>query len=78
MNCLVCLCLNLGGPLRGVAGPPVTLVADLSSSLGGSRLMAVGGWQPLLTLLPVDLLLAQDSSSHPLEGNGGHQLLLSP
>lgn len=43
MNCLVCLCLNLAGPLRGVAGPPVTLVADLTSSLGGSRLMAVGG-----------------------------------
>lgn len=43
MNCLVCLCLNLGGPFRGVAGPPVTLVADLISGLGGSRLMAVPG-----------------------------------
>lgn len=21
LNCLVCLCLNLGGPLRGVVGP---------------------------------------------------------
>lgn len=40
LNCLVCLCLNLGGPFRGVAGPPVTLVADLISGLGGSRLMA--------------------------------------
>lgn len=45
MNCLVCLCLNLGGPFRGVAGPPVTLVADLTSSLGGSRLMVLGGRQ---------------------------------
>lgn len=44
MNCLVCLCLNLGGPFRGVAGPPVTLVADLISGfVGGSRLMAVPG-----------------------------------
>lgn len=43
LNCLVCLCLNLGGPFRGVAGPPVTLVADLISGLGGSRLMAVPG-----------------------------------
>lgn len=43
LNCLVCLCLNLGGPFRGVAGPPVTLVADLISGLWGSRLMAVPG-----------------------------------
>lgn len=41
LNCRVCLCLNLGGPFRGVAGPPVTLVADLSSGLWGSKLMAV-------------------------------------
>ena len=43
MNCLVCLCLNLVGPFRGVAGPPVTLVADLTSGLETSRLMAVPG-----------------------------------
>lgn len=42
LNWRVCLCLNLGGPLRGVAGPPVTRVADLNSDLGGSRFIAVG------------------------------------
>lgn len=40
MNCLVCRCLNLGGPFLGVTGPPVTLVADRISALGGSRFMA--------------------------------------
>lgn len=40
MNCLVCRCLNLGGPFLGVTGPPVTLVADRTSALGGSRFMA--------------------------------------
>ena len=39
LNWRVCLCLNLGGPLRGVAGPPVTLVADFISALGASRFM---------------------------------------
>lgn len=34
LNWRVCLCLNLGGPLRGVAGPPLTRVADLISALG--------------------------------------------
>lgn len=43
LNCRVCLCLNLGGPFRGVAGPPVTRVADLTSGLWGSKLMAVAG-----------------------------------
>lgn len=38
LNWRVCLCLNLGGPLRGVAGPPLTRVADLISALG-SRFM---------------------------------------
>lgn len=40
MNCLVCRCLNLGGPFLGVTGPPITLVADRISALGGSRFMA--------------------------------------
>lgn len=40
MNCLVCRCLNFGGPFLGVTGPPVTLVADRISVLGGSRFMA--------------------------------------
>lgn len=51
LNWRVCLCLNLGGPLRGVAGPPVTRVADLISGLGGSRFMAVGHFS--LDMLPV-------------------------
>lgn len=42
LNWRVCLCLNLGGPLRGVAGPPVTRVADLISGFGASRFMAAG------------------------------------
>lgn len=42
LNWRVCLCLNLGGPLRGVAGPPLTRVADLISALGGSRFMVRG------------------------------------
>lgn len=41
LNCLVCLCLNLGGPFLGVTGPPVTLVADLISVLGDSGFMIV-------------------------------------
>lgn len=50
LNCLVCRCLNLGGPFLGVTGPPVTLVADRISALGGSRLMArqVGALRRLL------------------------------
>lgn len=40
MNCLVCRCLNFGGPFLGVTGPPITLVADRISALGGSRFMA--------------------------------------
>lgn len=40
LNCLVCRCLNLGGPFLGVTGPPITLVADRISALGGSRFMA--------------------------------------
>lgn len=40
LNCLVCRCLNLGGPFLGVTGPPVTLVADRISGLGSSRFMA--------------------------------------
>lgn len=42
LNWRVCLCLNLGGPLRGVAGPPLTLVADLISALGASKFMLRG------------------------------------
>lgn len=40
LNCLVCRCLNLGGPFLGVTGPPITLVADRISAFGGSRFMA--------------------------------------
>lgn len=40
MNCLVCRCLNFGGPFLGVTGPPITLVAERISALGGSRFMA--------------------------------------
>lgn len=39
LNCLVCRCLNLGGPFLGVTGPPITRVADRISLLGGSRFM---------------------------------------
>lgn len=39
LNCLVCRCLNLGGPFLGVTGPPITRVADRISALGGSRFM---------------------------------------
>lgn len=39
LNCLVCRCLNLGGPFLGVTGPPTTLVADRISALGSSRFM---------------------------------------
>lgn len=55
MNCLVCRCLNLGGPFLGVTGPPVTLVADRISALGGSRFMArlaEALWRPLASGLP--------------------------
>lgn len=58
LNWRVCLCLNLGGPLRGVAGPPVTRVADLISGLGGSRFMAVGHcWSLLFEFTPRDVVL---------------------
>lgn len=39
LNWRVCLCLNLGGPLRGVAGPPLTRVADLISALGSKFIL---------------------------------------
>lgn len=55
LNCLVCRCLNLGGPFLGVTGPPVTLVADRISALGGSRFMArmaESPRQPLASRLP--------------------------
>lgn len=41
LNWRVCLCLNLGGPLRGVAGPPLTRVADLISALGSRFILPV-------------------------------------
>lgn len=40
LNWRVCLCLNLGGPLRGVAGPPLTRVADLISALGSRFILS--------------------------------------
>lgn len=55
MNCLVCRCLNLGGPFLGVTGPPVTLVAERISALGGSRFMARLAeilWRPWASGLP--------------------------
>lgn len=58
LNWRVCLCLNLGGPLRGVAGPPETRVADLISVLGSSRFMAVGHcWSLLFVFTLRDVVL---------------------
>lgn len=70
MNCLVCRCLNLGGPFLGVTGPPVTLVADRISALGGSKSMAsLAGtlWRPLAS----DPLTLQ-------AGGGADRVLVSP
>lgn len=58
LNWRVCLCLNLGGPLRGVAGPPLTRVADLISALGGSRfILSCYVWERACRLLVLDTSL---------------------
>lgn len=76
LNCLVCRCLNLGGPFLGVTGPPVTLVADRTSALGGSRFMArlvEMLWRPLA----LDFLTL-GAGGRPGQGSPSALLLLMP
>lgn len=76
MNCLVCRCLNLGGPFLGVTGPPVTLVAERISALGGSRFMARLSKTPRQT--PASRLPHAVGWGHTGGGSRSAPLLLPP